>query len=439
MNVTHLSTFDYEGAGLAALRCHRRMLDLGYKSTLYVQQNRYEQTGMITVPRPPGYNEILIRIMNFIKPFVPEKLLTLRRKLVHKHWTFCTRDSRYFFQNNMESVERGINPGLVSMIKATDVLFVHWVAGFVNSYDVRSVQEKTGCRVFYFAWDMAHLTGGCHFSWGCDGYMNDCVDCPALYDDTRDLASAQLKAKSINISSINATCVCDQDHAITKARKSSIPFASYIKFPIVIEDEVFKPSRVSFKTNPADKRYLLGNASPRGIRKGFSSLCQTLLFLDRLLDDKKKVVLLCLDSEPFKDFRFRHVEFEEFTYKTTDEQLAQVYQMADAFICTSVEDYGPTMLYEALLCGLPSVAFDEGVVDEVVESGKTGYVVAKYDVIGMAEKVYEVLYAAGSITLTPSEIHDGIAQRFDKDAWRTQLERLLNADEIKNTERNALA
>jgi len=430
--ITHLSTFDYGGAGLAALRCHRRMLEFGYDSTMYVEQSRHTNSDVVGVPRPPGREEILARAKAFVRTLVrscvPEKLLAFRRSLIRKHWLFCSRDSRYGFNSSMESVDCGLNPKLVSMIEATDVLFVHWAAGFVNSYDVRKIRENTGCKVFYWTLDMAHLTGGCHFSWGCDGYMGDCSDCPALYDNNKELASAQLKAKAMNLASIAAGCISDQSHSLTKARKSSIPFVNYTKVPVVIEDAVFRPSRTSFKTDPLDRRYLLGNANPANIRKGFSSLYQTLLILDRLLDDGKTVVLLCLDSEPFGAFRFKHIEFEEFAFRTTDEELAGIYQMADAFVCTSVADYGPSMLYEALLCGLPCVAFDEGVVEEVIENGKNGYAVDKYDATGMAHRIHEVLYVPGSITLSPAEIHETVARRFDKDAWRIKFEQLLDMD-----------
>ena len=57
----------------------------------------------------------------------------------------------------------------------------------------------------------------------------------------------------------------------------------------------------------------------------------------------------------------------------SDNQLIEMYQMADVFVCPTLADAGPMMVNQALLCGTPVVAFPVGVSVELVQTGTTGY------------------------------------------------------------------
>jgi glycosyltransferase involved in cell wall biosynthesis len=56
-----------------------------------------------------------------------------------------------------------------------------------------------------------------------------------------------------------------------------------------------------------------------------------------------------------------------------DRTLAAAYQAADTFVCPSIEDSGPMMINESLMCGTPVVSFDMGVAGDLVHTGTTGY------------------------------------------------------------------
>ncbi|MDQ1327252.1 MAG: hypothetical protein QG641_532, partial [Candidatus Poribacteria bacterium] len=56
-----------------------------------------------------------------------------------------------------------------------------------------------------------------------------------------------------------------------------------------------------------------------------------------------------------------------------DNALAAAYQAADLFVCPSIEDAGPMMINEAVMCGTPVVSFDVGVAFDLVHNGITGY------------------------------------------------------------------
>lgn len=72
-------------------------------------------------------------------------------------------------------------------------------------------------------------------------------------------------------------------------------------------------------------------------------------------------------------------------------QMNQVYQNAKAilFPIISSEAFGLVMI-EAMACGTPVVAFNRGAVPEVIEDGKTGFIVRPGDIDGMVKAVKKI-------------------------------------------------
>ncbi|MBE7179111.1 MAG: glycosyltransferase, partial [Mucilaginibacter polytrichastri] len=56
-----------------------------------------------------------------------------------------------------------------------------------------------------------------------------------------------------------------------------------------------------------------------------------------------------------------------------DEQLAQTYASADAFLAPSLEDNLPYTVMESLACGTPVVAFTTGGIPDMVKHQQNGY------------------------------------------------------------------
>jgi glycosyltransferase involved in cell wall biosynthesis len=71
--------------------------------------------------------------------------------------------------------------------------------------------------------------------------------------------------------------------------------------------------------------------------------------------------------------------------------IASAYQAADIFVCPSIEDSGPTMINQSIMCGTPVVSFEMGVSLDLVLTGKTGYRAKIKDSTDMAQGIYEIL------------------------------------------------
>jgi glycosyltransferase involved in cell wall biosynthesis len=78
---------------------------------------------------------------------------------------------------------------------------------------------------------------------------------------------------------------------------------------------------------------------------------------------------------------------------TSQEEIAEVYSMADVFVTSSIEDNLPNTVMESLACGTPVVAFNTGGIPEMVDHLQNGYLADFKASNDMAKGLYEMLYA----------------------------------------------
>ena len=71
--------------------------------------------------------------------------------------------------------------------------------------------------------------------------------------------------------------------------------------------------------------------------------------------------------------------------------LAQTYQIADLFVCSSLEDSGPQMINMSIMSGTPVVAFEMGVALDIVHHGKSGYLAKLYEIDDLVKGINEIL------------------------------------------------
>jgi glycosyltransferase involved in cell wall biosynthesis len=85
--------------------------------------------------------------------------------------------------------------------------------------------------------------------------------------------------------------------------------------------------------------------------------------------------------------------FKSLGYIEDDKTLAMAYQAADAFVCSSIEEAGPMMIPESMLCGTPVVAFNTGGAIDLIVTMKTGYVAKCGDSSDLAQGIFKILAA----------------------------------------------
>ena len=285
----------------------------------------------------------------------------------------------FFFGVNKEENPPVDTKRILRQIKKEyDFVLVFFWQGMITSKTLKDVYDKTKKPILLVAADMFPMTGGCSYFWDCEKLSSSCGSCPGiLSDDEYDITRKNFLFKKEVMNSINCIFL-GNSWQINHASKSKLfKNTSYI-YPIV-DENIFRPrnkNKLKEKFNCSNKIVLffgaLGVDDPR---KGFKYLINALKLLsEQRLDLINDIILFVAGrGESIPDLNGYMVQY---TGHLTFDELAEYYAMSDVFLSPSIQDAGPMMLNQALMCGTPAVAFNIGVAYDIINE-KTGYL-AKY-------------------------------------------------------------
>ena len=378
MRITHLTVWDLAGgASRAAHRLHTGLLRLGHDSKMLVQHRQSSDPNVIV--------------------FQPPKRLgiKLRRALKQRYLAEQVKGMVRAPGGSLFSDDRSPqNADVLEQIPASDIVNLHWVAGFIDFQEFFR-RFPANLPVVWTLHDMNPFTGGCHFDGGCGKFVQACGACPQLSSsDEDDLSSRSLERKRKALAASSGARI----HLVTPSRwmqeqvkKSSLMSQlPCITIPNGLDTEVFKPR------DQAAARQLLGIPRERLMilfladwagekRKGFSLLVEAL----KSFNNDPRVHFLTVGREmPAGDLGPRVTSIASVA---DDDKLSSMYSAADVFVLPSLQDNLPNTALEALACGVPIVAFDSGGVPEIVKAGETGRLVPVGDVNGLAAAIAALL------------------------------------------------
>jgi glycosyltransferase involved in cell wall biosynthesis len=417
MNIVHLSNSTTTGAYSAAVKIHNILLRRGYNSSLYANYSRVTHKTDSKIYIQNKFKGLYLNIRDkYISPFFNHKLLYKQNK---------PKEIYSFYQLD-EVFNKGINKRLVNALPNNiDILFVHWVSGFVNTWDVLNIQNKSGCKVIYTMMDMAPITGGCHFSMSCNLYMTNCINCPGLSFDKKYIPFVQLKGKAINILKLNARLLTFSKNDFNIAKKSHIKYIDYIDCILPFDIDLFTSQSILNKIFKKDEFHILSCAySKKNMRKGPNYFFETLIHLDKITTSTIYVHNIDLEFE--SEYRFRNIKFLHFDYNNNIEDLISLYKKIDILVFTSIADSGPQMIFESLLSGIPVISFDIGYANQLIVDNWNGFIVDVFDTQKMAYKIEEIIYMYKSNLIDSTAIARQALDYYHLNSFESKLNKILN-------------
>lgn len=395
-NVLILSTGDVNGAYEAAYKVAHIIKNMGHDVVMCVK-HKTKNDNFIKPYRhlspSSAKSNILMRTVNKIKnkisPVQPSKVIST--------------DMKYSFLSKNESSE---NIHIESMLKIVgftpDFVFTGMTIDFLNSTDLLNIYNATKAKIYNITVDMNHFTGGCHYSWGCEGYIKGCDEyCPAITkEDEKIIAKINFEKKYQNAQKANFQIIAGSGLTLLQAQNSKIYKSQKTIYNInsLIDTKLLnsKNKSIAKKVFPLsnDCFYILtGAQNMEDPRKGFTYLLQALEILDRELpmEKKEKIVLLVVSNSVNKEFDRVTFKKQKIDYIKDYRLLSLLYQAADLFINSSVEDSGPMMVSEALACGTPVVGFDTGILTNMVIDDYNGYKAPVMNSRTLADGIRKVL------------------------------------------------
>jgi glycosyltransferase involved in cell wall biosynthesis len=284
----------------------------------------------------------------------------------------------------------------IASLKKADVIYLHWINnGFFNYNDIRAIL-KLGKPVYFFCHDMWHFTGGCHLSYGCEKYIQECNSCHFFPETQKtDFANRTFKRKLKLYQDFQSQInfICPSSDWLNKAKSSALTTGCGTHFiPNILDEQKFAPTNVMLAPNDSDEvRILFGALGGKdNPYKGWSYFVESIEKLPSSITTKLKVVLFGYD---FTEQEMGELPFtvESHGLITDYRKMVELYNTSHMFIFPSLQESFGQTLFESMSCGTPVVAFPVGGVCDLINHKENGYIAEKLNSQSLSDGIQYVV------------------------------------------------
>lgn len=385
MNFLHLSTGDSKGAFYGAYRTHTNLKKYGHESTMFVLEKTSSDTNVVEV------QQTKTKILNFL-------VKVLRRFIVRRG---DAEDKTYLIYNTTFSV----NEIQKKYTQKPDLIIVYYVAGFLSDFDLFKIQQHYQCPVAFYLMDAAMFTGGCHYPWHCEGYKTGCQQCPAMtHPKLITLPAHIFKNRKKYFSEMDCFFLSASQWLDERCQASGIKAKLGMNKAIIgIDENVFTPRTISVAKKNIDVQIpeghrviFLGAQSLSDPRKGVKYVIEALDIIKKENPQSlTNVSILTVGGQP-QTVLPENISVINIGFIHDKEKYPFLYNLADGFICPSIEDAGPMMINEALMSGVPVISFKVGVAEDLIVNQQNGFLADNISSAALADAITKFLMLSDS-------------------------------------------
>jgi glycosyltransferase involved in cell wall biosynthesis len=328
IKVIHISTGHDGGAGIAARRLNSTLNKSGINSIFVsLSNNSYQPTG----------NEIVIK-RNWMQKIASAMSARLQSRLSQKFF-FSLHSSDVLSVRNIQKIAG----------KSPTILHIH---NWFNMIDQKKINKflRIGFPVVVTLHDERFYTGGCHHAFECQGFVNDCSNCPQIPTFYKNFPSRNLSKSLNNFQHYNKTLqiIAPSMWIFNRAKSSQLLRSHEIHFiPNTLgEFSQLKTSR-HFPNLMNPKIIGIANVDLNSHLKG-ADIVKSLQ--ERINSDSLNYRLVFLNSEMFKK-----------------KSQSDFWEMIDVLLVPSRADNSPNIIHEAKRMGIPVIASLVGGISELLD------------------------------------------------------------------------
>lgn len=393
MRILHFSTDDITGgAAKAAYRLHSALCEAGHQSQMVVLIKKSDDDRVIQAP-PPKPRPWASRFERWL-----QHIPWFRHRLPKANYTF-NFDPRS--QTDLESF-------LANYAPSPEIICLHWMSGLLDLKAIRRLYDFYQCPIVWVMADQEVMTGGCHYSFGCEGFKHECGNCPQLNPShSNDCSRIIWQRKKEFLADLPICFIAPTSWGRERLRQSSL-FNNHRceLIPYPIDPNTLRQFDQDVARDllhlPKDKKIIFFGATYlEDRRKGMPLLLEALAKASVLPSPIHSEDIFLLVAGLNGNYLMPKLPFAgKYVGQLNDDiTLALAYQAADVFVCPSIEDAGPMMIPEAMMCGTPVVAFNAGGAPDLIETLKTGYLVKFGDAEDLARGILKVLGADNGLAI----------------------------------------
>jgi glycosyltransferase involved in cell wall biosynthesis len=338
MRIAHITTSSNGGAGIAALRISRAQNEQGIDSVVYSG----DSSGMFQELN------LEVQLSKSVNKLILSKFVTLSQK------TLVQRDKKLVTPISLSTVR-----DLDQIIQNYDLVHIHATYNLLNLMDIFKIAGRK--PVVITLHDERMFTGGCHYSIDCQEFKLACSKCPQVRLPFRSLVRNQLhEANSLFKLNGGFTFVSPSEWLKEKAQGSHVLQGKNII-------HIYNP--IPSKFTPQESRNYSQDDSIRigffagdlnNPYKGLNSLLSAL----NLVVNHRSVNLLLFGKGKITNV---DPKIKVIRSQFQGDKLAhKAYNMCDLVVVPSLADNSPSVVSEALMCGVPVVGSKIGGIPEVL-------------------------------------------------------------------------
>jgi glycosyltransferase involved in cell wall biosynthesis len=347
--VLHLATTLSGGAGIAAERLHRAMVDRGVESKMLVA-------------RAPQKEERVQRL-----PYWQRSLLMLFREGIS--WR-QNRSSIVEERGLFSMAQHGVSIEQHPWVQQAEAIYLHWVTGgFLSLRSLQKLFALSGKKFFWVMHDQWPFTGGCHYSLECRHFEKECLHCPSLKGVLQKKERAHLlwRDKRKLFEKADLTLIAPSRWLKREANHSSLMREKrVVQIPNAIPLTRFEAieKRVAQESLGLSSAVKWGAIfADRNRYKGWALFLQA---LQQLQPAEEWGWIISGEEALLKDLPSGW-QIKFLPPRRGAKELSLFYSAADFFLVPSIADNYPNVALESLTCNTLLVATAVGGLQEIVE------------------------------------------------------------------------
>lgn len=275
----------------------------------------------------------------------------------------------------------GVNPQKITrkISDKYDIVYFLFFSEMMSMATVKAVYEKLHCPIIVSCVDMYPMTGGCYYFGDCRGFIDECKKCPMYPNEGENNQSHKNFLYKKEVYQKTKCFIGCNSWVMSFAKQTNLfEDSQFLCKSFTLNENIYTPrnindSRAHLKISNTKSFIMLARYRTLA-RKGFDYIVSSInqVFAHIATEEKSSCLLLLIGEKDEKLQSKFPIDVMQLGF-VDKEHLIEAYNASSVFLCSSIDDAGPSMINQSMACGTPVVAFNCGTSLDVLFTGISGY------------------------------------------------------------------